>query len=198
MELYLPPTIAKLHQGTEFREVSKVWQNRSKANRERMLKYWSDPKNRDRRVDHTQAKPLDVFDLEGHYLDTYPSARKAARFLNLPDENCVKAVRRGEKRQYRGYQFRDAAVVKHDIGPVPPIRYGMTKRKPYHKDNSYLCKPVRVTFHDGDTMDFDSLKDCAEALHRKQSTISSAIKYGRKCHGVHIQFIDNQQNKPIS
>lgn len=195
MELYLPPTIAKLHQGTEFREVSDTFKRRSAASKIKARKRWDAPGYRDTFVDHSQAKPVDVFDLEGHYIATYPSARKAARFLNLSDENCVKACRRGEKRQYRGYQFRDAAVVKHDIGPVPPIRYGMTKRKPYHKDNSYLCKPVRVTFHDGDTMDFPSLKDCAEALHRKQNTISSAIKYGRKCHGVHIQFIDNQQIK---
>ena len=192
MELYLPPTTAKLHQGTEFRTVSETFKRRSEASKIKARKRWDAPGYRETFVDHSQAKAVDVFDLEGHYLATYPSARKAARFLNLPDENCVKAVRRGEKRQYRGYQFRDATPDHNDIAPVPPIRYGMTKRKPYHKDNSYLCKPVRVTFFDGDTMDFPSIKDCAAALHRAQNTVSVAIKYGYRCHGVRVQFIDNQ------
>ena len=195
MELYLPPTIAKLHQGTEFRTVSDAFKRRSAASKIKARKRWDAPGYRDTFVDHSQAKAVDVFDLEGHYLATYPSARKATRQLGLPTncENIVRKCRRGEKRQYRGFQFRDAADVKHDIDPVAPIRYGMTPRKRgYHKDNSYLNKPCRITFHDGDTMDFASLKDCAEALHRRQSTISSAIKYGRKCHGVRIQLIVNQ------
>lgn len=197
MELYLPPSYANIGKGTEFRTVSDTFKRRSEASKIKARKRWDAPGYRDTFVDHSHAKAVDVFDLEGHYLATYPSARKAARALGFPRncENCVRACRRGEKRQYHGFQFRDATPEHHDIGPVPPIRYGKTRRRGYKKDNSYLLKPCRVTFPDGDTMDFPSVGACAEALHRKQQSVSTAIHRGTRCRGVHIQLIDYQQNK---
>ena len=194
MELYLPPTIAKLHQGTEFRTVSDAFKRRSEASKIKARKRWDAPGYRETFIDHSHAKAVDVFDLEGHYIATYPSARKATRQLGLPTncENLVRKCRRGEKRQYRGFQFRDATPEHHDIDPVPPIRYGKTRRRGYHKDNSYLHKPCRVTFPDGDTMDFPSVGACAAALERRPSTVSTAIARGTRCRGFIIQFVDNQ------
>ena len=193
-ELYIP-SVEALNAGKEFAEAKKIgymrsetFRNRSKANRKRMLKYWSDERNHER-VD-PNAKAIDVFDMDGHYIDTYPSARKTAIALGIPHlENTIRAIRRGdpEKKSLHGYMFRDASPVKADIAPYSKL----PKRQPrgYHRDNSNLRKPVRVIFGDGDFIDFESLKDCAEALGRKQNTVSYAVNHGTHCRGFLIEFI---------
>ena len=183
-ELYLPPTYAKLYNGTEFRETTEAFKRHSRASRMSALKYWSDKRHR-RRVDKKQAKAVDVYDLQGHYLRTYPSGRKAAEGL-FPDrkrsiaERCIRAARRGYKKSYGGYMYREHSGKPSDIEPLTPPRH---KPSGYHvnrKPDTYFTKPCRVTFNDGDTIDFTSLKECAEALHGTYSGIWLAMKQGRK------------------
>lgn len=193
-ELYIPT-----HQDPEVVELrykrSETFRRRSVASKNNMLKYWADGRHH-RRVD-PQAKAVDVFDMDGHYLATYPSSRKAAVALGIPRrlENCIRAIRRGDpdKKSCHGYMFRDAAPVKADIEPYAVK--AKTQKRGYHKDNSYLCKAVRVIFQDGDIMDFQSVKECADALGRKQNSVSYAANHGTRCRGFRVQFIENQLNK---
>ena len=127
MELYIPPDNAKLHQGNEFKECSTTFRKNSQASRKKANKYWSDSEHH-RRVSKT-AIAVDVYDSEGHYLATYPSARKCAEAM-FPDkirasaERQIRACRQGHKQGYRklqylGYQFKPAKAEKTDIKPTP-------------------------------------------------------------------------------
>ena len=107
MELYQPPINAIIPKSSEYYKTTETFRRRSKANRENMVKYWSDPKNHER-VDK-QAKPLDVFDMEGNFVATYPSSRKAAQALGIPKkmESNIRATARGDgHKSIKGFQFR--------------------------------------------------------------------------------------------
>lgn len=189
MELNLPPErIKKGSEYGEFRKYTKEFLNRSKANRERMLKYWSDNRHR-KRVDKKQAKPVDVFDLEGHFIATYPSSRKARIGLGLPSstENLIRACRRGEKRQYRGFQFRDHTDNPTDIKPLPPRKH---KPKGYHvnrKPNTYTTKTASATIGDT-TVTYPSIKELAKALGGSYCGIWMAVKHNRPYKGWNIKI----------
>jgi hypothetical protein len=205
MELYLPPTYAKLHQGTEFKECSSEYKARSKANRESAIKYWSDKHNHER-VSPT-AKAVDVFDLQGRYIATYPSSRKAAEAL-FPDKTRSNAERniRGcrvqhrqnyRKLQYCGYQFRNATEEKRDIGPIPKRRH---KTAGYHCNrkckNDYFKKQTTATMGDT-TLTFDSVKECAEALQVSLAWIYKCVANDMTCRGWIVKYDYNPRIKPI-
>lgn len=190
MELQLPNIVGR--KGTEFYRESETFKRRSEASRKRANAYWSDPKHR-QRVDKKQAKPVDVFDAEGHYLNTYPSSRKAAMAM-FPDtdnhvvERCIRSCRHDRKRQYKGYQFRDATEDHADIGPIPKRKH---KPKGYHvnrRPGTYHTKPCTLTFDDGDTLRFDSMKELAEAIHGTYSGLWAAMKKGRKYKGYDVRI----------
>lgn len=170
---------------------SQEWLNRSRANHERMVKYWSEERHH-LRVDKKQAKPVDVFDLGGHYIATYPSSRKAAKAL-FPDrdyhiiERCIRAVRCGTNKSYHGLMFKDAQPIKQDTEPW--TKAPKTQRKGYRHKCPSLRKPVRVIFPDGDFIDFQSVQECADALCRKQNSVSTAAHHGTRCRGFLVQFI---------
>lgn len=190
MELSLPNISGK--RGTEFYRESETFKRRSEANRKSQLKYWSDKRHR-QRVDKKQAKPVDVFDSEGHYLKTYPSARKAAIAIYKDvdyhsAERLIRACRCGRKRQYRGYQFRDATEDHADIPPIPKRRH---KPKGYHvnrRPGTYHTKPCTLIFDDGDTLHFDSLIELAEAVHGSYGGVWAALKAGRKYKGYEVRI----------
>ena len=185
-ELYLPNIVGK--PGTEFYKDSETHRRRSEAARRSALAYWSDKRHR-KRVNHT-AKAVDVFDMEGHYIATFPSGRKAAISLGIThSEQSINACRRCDPRRksIHGYMIRDASPVKTDIEPYS--KKPKTQPKGYRKNNSYLCKPCEIYFPDGDFIRFDSIKDCAVAIKRQPSSVSYAIHHGSNCHGYKIRFV---------
>ena len=121
-ELYLPNIVGK--PGTEFYEHSETFHRRSAASKAKMLKYWSDGRHH-RRVDK-QAKAVDVYDLDGNFIKTFPSSLKAAIGLGL-NRNSTNNIR----------TF---------IGPL--ANTVKTKKRGYRKDNSYLNKPCMIVFND--------------------------------------------------
>lgn len=189
-ELYIPNIIGK--KGTEFYKDSETHRRRSEAARRSALAYWSDKRHR-KRVSPT-AKAVDVFDMEGHYIATFPSGRKAAISLGIPhSEQSINACRRCDPRRksIHGYMIRDASPVKNDIEPYK--KKPKTQPKGYRKNNSYLCKPCEIYFPDGDFIRFDSVKDLAVAIDRTASAASVALNKGTKCNGYRIRFIKNEK-----
>lgn len=191
MELYLPPTYAKIKRGCEYYETTEAFKRRSKASKEIMTKYWSDEKNR-QRVDKKQAKPLDVFTLDGEYVATYPSSRKAAQAL-FPDrssksaESSIRRCRRGEtkSRSYLGYMFRDHEDGVTRIEPYQRKAHGSGYRFG-KKRTVFATRGVTVRYDDGTELRFESVKECAEAIHGTCSGMWNALKEGRKYKGMTI------------
>ena len=184
-ELYIPNIIGK--KGTEFYEHSETFRRRSAASKSKMLKYWSDGRHH-RRVDK-QAKAVDVYDLDGNFIKTFPSSLKAAigLGLNRNSTNNIRKCRRGEKPQHMGYRFKDHRPGRTFIGPL--AKTAKTKKRGYRKDNSYINKQCEIYFPDGDFIRFNSIKDCAAAIERQPSSVSYAIHHGSNCHGYKIRFV---------
>lgn len=197
MELYMPPTWAKIPKQSEWYKSTETFKRRSKASKERMRKYWSDGRHR-RRVSK-QAKPVDVFDLDGRYIATYPSARKCAIAM-FPEvdyrsaERCIRGIRQGVhgKKSYRGYMFRDHVVGRGDIEP-----YRKEPRKKGHRYKDGIVKPnlrkaVVETCEFGVLGEWDSLTACAAALGCSYQSIWSAMREGRTVKGHKLEFKDKQ------
>lgn len=194
-ELFLPPQNAKINKHSTFYTSTETFQRRSEASRERMLNYWSKPENH-LRISPT-AKAVDVYDLHGNFIATYPSSRKAAAALGFPivsGERNIRKVCRKELKSYHGYMFR----FNHDTNGMAKIEpYAIVPRSQrrrgggWHRDNSYLRKPVRVVYPDGDHIDFPSVNDCAEAYHIKSQQVSTYLHNGKPWKGKFIQFIEN-------
>lgn len=191
MELYMPPTYAKITMGCEFYETTETFKRRSAASREKMLKYWSDKRHR-RRVCKKNAKPLDAFTMEGEYLATYPSSRKAAIAM-FPDkdyhiaERGIRACRQKDhpKKSYCGYMFRDhvEGVTRIEPYSIKPRTTGYTYTR---KPGTNATKGVTVTYPDGTEFRFESIIECAKAIHGTQAGIWCATKDGRKYKGLTI------------
>ena len=195
-ELYIPTISGKL--GTEFYRESETFRRRSAASKAKMAKYWSDGRHR-RRVDKKQAKPVAAYRLDGTFVGWYKSARKAAIALYPGqdyhmNERGVRACRQCKngkwaKRQCKGYMFRDWTGNTSNIAPY--VKRTKTRQKRgYKKDNTYLCKPCMIVFNDGDTIRFDSLKECAAALKCAPSGISRAVNHSKTCKGFTIKLIN--------
>lgn len=191
MELYLPPTYAKIKRGCEYYETTETFKRRSAASKEKMRKYWSDEKNR-QRVDKKQAKPLDVFTLDGEYVATYPSSRKAAIAM-FPDkdyhsaERCIRACRQKDhpKKSYLGYMFRDHVDGVTRIEPYQKKPHG----RGYHyerRKEDVATVGVTVRYDDGTELRFESVKECVAAIHGSPYGIWCALKEGRKYKGMTI------------
>ena len=152
-ELYLPPTYATVDERSVF-YVESIDNPQLAAKRkresEKMKRYWSDKRHR-RRIDKSQAKPVDVFTMEGDLVATYPSSRKAAIAL-FGEENYrshernIRACRRMDKnkKSHLGYQFRGLRVLERCTEdrlfrfhvPVGQIRSKLTHWP--HPQNSWL------------------------------------------------------------
>lgn len=201
-ELFLPPQNAIITKDSTFYKATETFKNRSRANRENMLKYWSDPRNHERVA--PIAKPVAAYRLDGTFVGWWPSSRKAAQALfgNDPKsfkERTIRSCVTGKngkktKKSCYGFMFRAWTGDTADIAPyaVNPHRKRKGCTKPYHRDNSYLKKPTRATFPDGDTLDFPCLKDCADAFGRKPNVVSTWVKKGKSPNGILFQFIENQ------
>lgn len=188
MELYLPPINAIIPKSSDYYRTTETFLRSSKANREKMVKYWSDPKNHER-VDK-QAKPVDMFDMEGNFLTTYPSSRKAAQALGLDKikERNIRQCRAGKKKSAYGYQFRDHVdgVAKIDPWAKAPHK---PHRRGYHRDNSNLQKPCfELDDRWGVLRRWDSLKECAADLGCSYSALWRAMSENRSVKGHIIKF----------
>ena len=54
-----------------------------------------------------KPKPINVYDLDGNYLSTYPSQKQAAKELNISVHGIGRCIR-GISKRYGKYQFRTA------------------------------------------------------------------------------------------
>lgn len=57
------------------------------------------------------AIPISVYDLEGNYIKCFPSARFAAKELNL-NERSIRNCRLGKRKSLHGYMFREAEIIE--------------------------------------------------------------------------------------
>ena len=191
MELYQPPINAIIPKSSDYYRTTETFLRRSKASRENMVKYWSDPKNHER-VDK-QAKPIDVFDMEGNFVATFPSSRKAGQALGFDkiQECIIRQCRAGKKKSLHGYRFRDHVDGVTKIDPWTKAPHKQHKRG-YHRDNSNLQKPC---FEQDDRWGvlrrWDSLKECAADLGISYGGLWVAMKHERPIKGRLIKF-DNQ------
>ena len=197
MELYLPPTWAKLTKQSVFYKTTETFKRRSKASKERMKKYWSDSQHR-LRVDEKQAKPVDVFTMDGEFVATYPSARKAAIALfpgkkYMSAERCIRACRDPKqiKRSFCGYQFRDH---QEDTANIEPYKR-RHKEKGYtmhRKPNTFATCPIEDTYL-GIVRTFGSIKEAAEAIGCSVSGIHAAMHRNGRIKGHVIRRIGERK-----
>lgn len=189
MELYQPPINAIIPKSSEYYKTTETFLRRSKASRENAIKFWSDPKNHERV--NKKAKPLDVFDMEGNFVATYPSSRKAAQALGIPKmmESNIRAVARGDGyKSIKGFQFR---FHKEGVTKIEPWAKAPHKphRRGWHRDNSHLQKPC---FEQDDRWGvlrrWDSLKECAADLGCSYSALWRAMSEDRSVKGHIIKF----------
>lgn len=201
-ELFIPPKNAIIPKDSTFYKATETFQNRSRANRERAVRYWSDPRNHEKVA--TNAKPIAAYRLDGTFVGWWPSSRKAAQALFDGDpkhsnERNIRSAVTGKnskktKKSHHGFMFRDWTGCTADIAPyaVNPHRTRKGYTKPYNRDNSYLMKPTRATFPDGDTLDFHSVTDCAQAFGVKPNVVSIWVRKAKPHNGILFQFIENQ------
>lgn len=200
-ELYIPPINAKIPPTSPF-YVESLDDPKRHARREHSrrncLARWSKPDAHDF-VDTSQAKALDVFDLKGRFVATYPSSRKAAIGLGFTinqksAERNIRACRRGEKKQYLGYMFKD-----HREGAVRCRAYKCKPRKSgYHVERAaetYFTKHVvEVDDRFGILRRWDSLKQCAADLGVTYGAIWIAMKQDRAVKGVVLKLESEMRN----
>ena len=201
MELYLPPSNAKIPKSSDFYRATERFRRRSEASRANALRYWSDPENR-RRVCLKTAKPVDAFRADGSYVGTYPSALKAAESLitgtgRISAAAAIRAVRRGAKRSYKGLMFRDARPEKKDIAPMPPRRH---KARGYHVRRgpdtyAFARKPVTAV-SGGLTVSYPSVGEFAAAIGLSRTTVWNAARRGRPVNGWTVSY-DYKPNAKI-
>ena len=183
MELYLPPSYAKIPKQSEWYKTTETFKRRSKASKEKMAKYWSDWRHR-RRIDKKQAKPVDVFDMQGNFVATYQSSRKAAIGLFGMEnyrsrERCIRACREGVKKSFLGYMFRD-----HQDGVTKIEPYFRKPKKRGYKVNrdrsTYAHKPVMEVCEFGILAEWPSLKECAASIGGTYGGLWAAMRENQK------------------
>lgn len=187
-ELYIPPTWAKVPP-TSKDYVEKLDDPKRAARREHSRKNavtrWARPGEHDY-VDKEHAKPVDVFDMTGKYITSYPSARKAAEALfpgtkRSSAERAIRLVRfGGVKKSYKGYMFRDSVPQKRDIEP-----YKVKKKKTGYtyvrRPDTTATHPVAEVCEFGVLREWPSVKACAADLGMSSSGVILAIKRGTPC-----------------
>ena len=197
-ELFIPPTFAKVPETSVF-YCESIDNPQKAARRERSrrqaLAYWSDKRHR-RRVDKSQAKPVDVFDLQGNFVATYKSSRKAAIGLGFENvyfaERCIRRARTGSLKSYKGYQYRDH-------------RDGVTRIEPYKRDHkpsgyhvnrrpgTYASRRIASVCEFGIRAEWDSVKQCAEWLGVSYGAIWAAMKQNRPIKGHKLEYQSKRQ-----
>lgn len=203
-ELYLPPTYAKLPPSSPF-YVESIDNPKLHAKREQSrrncLARWAKPGAHDF-VNTSQAKDVDVFDLKGRFVASFPSSRKACAGMGFENkmsaERNIRACRRGEKKQYKGYMFKP-----HKEGRTRTMPY---RRKPhgsgYHYQrnrNADTYKTKQIAWIDDNGLiqaRWDSIKECADALGINRATIWIAMKQDRPLrNGIRLVFPDPKPNR---
>ena len=106
------------------------------ASRIKAMNMWRRPGERDR-VD-SQAKAVDVFNLDGTFVATFPSARKAAISMfgeegHRIDERNIRQCRMGLKKSHKGFMYRDHEDGVTCIEPYQRKPSGRKKGEHYNR-----------------------------------------------------------------
>lgn len=188
-ELFVPPAYAKVPESSEF-YIERIDNPKRAARRERSRltaeKRWAKPGAHDI-VDIKQAKAVDVFDLEGVLVGTYASSRKAAIALGLKNESNIRCCRRGSKKSYCGYMFRNHAEGADYIAPWERKK----KKRGYsmiRKPGTSATRQIVSNSEFGVVKEWDSMGECAADLGVSNSAIWIAIKQGRKIKGHRLEY----------
>lgn len=90
---------------------------KSERTRQRNIEFWAKPGAHERT--NPQAVAIDVYDLKGRYIATYPSALKAAQALGKGKAQVtdIRKVAKGSRRQAWGYMFREHTPKRPKIKP---------------------------------------------------------------------------------
>lgn len=128
--------------------------------------------------------PIDVFDMNGNYIKTYPNAYRASLSLGL-DYYHIKKCRNGRKKSLGGFMFRDHTGQTANIEP-----YKIDHRKPGYKRRPGT-NPTRivVSMENGAVFrEWPSVKSCGEDLGVRSNTVIEAIKHNRALCGHVLQY----------
>ena len=188
-ELFMPPTYAKIPESSVFyveRIDNPARAARRENSRNTAKKRWAKPGAHDF-VDESQAKALDVFDMDGHFVGSYPSSRKAAAALGLKNETNIRRCRRGEAKSYKGYIFRDHKDGATSISPYKR----KAKKRGYtvnRRPGTFATRQVVSVCEFGILKEWDSIGACAAELGVTPGAIWIGVKLGRKVQGQKLEY----------
>ena len=120
------------------------------------------------------SKEVNQYDLNGNYLNSYPSAAEAARFLDLNDKTA--ACRIGQccrhlfKKGNSAYGYLWEFSTNDNKGKsIPKLQIGIPVYQ-YSLDNQFIQK-------------WENTRTAARTLNVSEGNINRACKYGRTCGG---------------
>ena len=157
---------------------------RQAASHRTASKMWQRPNER-QRVDKSQAIPVDVFDFNGTFIATFPSARKAAigmfgeeRYHS--NERCIRATREGKKKSHLGFMFRDHQDGVTQVEPYKRKERPSMKGRHYNRrPNTFATQRVGEILNGEIVREWNSIKEAAYDLGLCVGTIYSVLKYHR-------------------
>lgn len=165
----------------EVEERHKRW---SEASRIKATRMWQRPGERDR-VDWSQAIAVDVFNLDGTFVATFPSARKAAIGMfgeegRISNERNVRQCRMGLKKSLHGFMFRNHEEGVTSIEPYQRKPSGRKKGEHYNRQPGTFATQRVGEVLDGEVIrEWKSVKECAAALGMWTSSIIDILNKNR-------------------
>lgn len=117
---------------------------------------------------NAKAKPIDVYDIDGNYLKSYPSATAFAKELKTSSRNVTRVAKSEGKRTIKKYQ------VKYSDSSTEISKYTHKKKKPYVS----LKKRVSVNVLDNTTQTVTTYLGLNEACDKLK--IPRYLYYNRR------------------
>lgn len=122
------------------------------------------------------GKPVELYDLDGNYVITYPNITEAAKAIGV-SRMGIYAILNGKRLSTKGYQFKLVGDNK-EIKPYKSRQGG--KLKVYQKDDNNNIINT-----------FDSIKEAATTLQIDSSTISKCCRGKLKhCGGFRWEYVN--------
>ncbi len=122
------------------------------------------------------GQPIEVYDLNGNYITTYPNMTYAAKEIGV-SRNTIYTIIHNNRLSTKGYQLKKLNDNK--------------KIKPYKSRQGGKLKVYQKDDNDNILNTFDSIKEAAAALQIDSSTISKCCKGKLKhCGGFRWEYVN--------
>lgn len=89
-------------------------------------------------ISKTKVSPVDVYDLDGNYIKSFPTIRECGRELNLHATSIIRVLN-GQYSQVKGYQVKYSKDSKV-IGKIILSKYNHTTQNAINKRNDEITK----------------------------------------------------------